>query len=84
MSERCARCSARAGRGGRSRRPRPTGSGRAFCDDFYDAVLETDGTDPALLERLTPAAYAACLVAVDAVFDQTPGPRAGSSLEEKA
>jgi hypothetical protein len=57
---------------------------RAFCDDFYDAVLETDGTDPALLERLTPAAYAACLVAVDAVFDQTPGPRAGSSLAEKA
>jgi hypothetical protein len=51
-----------------------------FCELFFADVSQLEGTPVALLERLKPTAYAVCTVAVDEVFDQTPGPVAGSRL----
>ena len=51
-----------------------------FCDDFFDAVWETDGVERARMERLVPADLVACTVAVDELYDQTPGPGAGARL----
>ncbi len=51
-----------------------------YCADFFADVVETDGFARALLQRLVPADYVACVVRVDAVFDQTPGPTAGTAL----
>jgi hypothetical protein len=51
-----------------------------FCDSFFSAVTEADGTKRALLERLIPADFVACIVLIDQIYDQTPGPRAGSAL----
>ncbi|MBV8951966.1 MAG: hypothetical protein JOZ99_13900 [Actinobacteria bacterium] len=51
-----------------------------FCDEFITDVSTNDGTPRALLERLVPGRYVACVVAVDGLFDQTPGPRAGVPL----
>jgi hypothetical protein len=48
---------------------------------FTAAVVETDGTDPRLIERLVPDVLVACEVDVEARFDQTPGPRAGRAVE---
>ena len=53
---------------------------RRYCDEFFADIAQTDGTERDLLERLVPADYAVCLVAVDEVFDQTPGPGAGAPL----
>jgi hypothetical protein len=53
---------------------------RRFCDAFFADVTEVDGTERALLERLVPSDFAVCLVEVDEVFDQTPGPEAGARL----
>jgi hypothetical protein len=51
-----------------------------YCDAFFTDIEETDGTPRAQCDRLMPAGYVACTIAVDAVFDQTPGPGAGASL----
>jgi hypothetical protein len=51
-----------------------------FCEDFFTDVADTDGVGRDLTERLVPAGYVACTVAVDHVFDQTPGPGAGAQL----
>ena len=51
-----------------------------YREDFFADIFETDGTDPSLLARLTPAGHVACTIAVDEVFDQTPGPGAGAAL----
>lgn len=53
---------------------------REFCDEFFGAVEETDGTPRVLLERLVPSAFVVQVVEVDEVYDQTPGPSAGSAL----
>lgn len=53
---------------------------RRFCDDFFSDIEMTDGTERSLLERLVPDGFAVCLVQVDEVFDQTPGPSAGEAL----
>ena len=53
---------------------------RAFCDAFFTAVVEIDGTDRALLERLRPPSLTVYTVEIDEVFDQTPGPTAGAAL----
>jgi hypothetical protein len=55
-----------------------------YCDDFFDAVVQTDGADRRLLERLVPSRYGAWVVVVDEVFDQTPGPEAGARVREAA
>ncbi len=51
-----------------------------YCADFFTDVVETDGFARRLLQRLVPAEFVACIVRVDAVYDQTPGPAAGSAL----
>jgi hypothetical protein len=51
-----------------------------YCASFFTDVVETDGFARGLLQRLVPAAYVACIVRIDAVFDQTPGPAAGTAL----
>jgi hypothetical protein len=51
-----------------------------YCALFFDDVCDTDGTPRWKLERLVPVALAACLVEVDEMFDQTPGPRAGTAF----
>ena len=53
---------------------------RSFCDQFFDAVRRTDGTERALMQRLVPADLIVVVVRVEQVFDQPPGPRAGRPL----
>ena len=53
---------------------------RAYWEAFLENVHRTDGTSRELLTRLTPAALVAVEVAVDSVFDQTPGPTAGAPV----
>jgi hypothetical protein len=64
----------------------PTPEDRAFvrqhCDDFIAAVVEADSSTADQVEWLVPADYVACLVAVDAQYNQTPGPSAGTSLPD--
>jgi hypothetical protein len=53
--------------------------------DWYQAkvaraIHETDGTPLELVERMYPADVVAVEVAVDEVYDQTPGPNAGRKL----
>ena len=52
-----------------------------YVAGFFQAVHETDGTDVDLLSRLVPRELVALAMTVDAVFDQTPGPQAGTRLE---
>jgi hypothetical protein len=49
-------------------------------DSFFTDVTGTEGTPVALLERLRPVNFAVCTVTVTEVFNQTPGPGAGSPL----
>jgi len=51
-----------------------------FCDAFFANVIATDGTDRRLLERLVPLEFVVCEVTVDDVYDQTPGPGAGTAV----
>jgi hypothetical protein len=51
-----------------------------YIDRFFSAIVETDGTDRAVLERITPTRFALCRFRCDSVFDQTPGPDAGISV----
>jgi Pyridoxamine 5'-phosphate oxidase len=60
--------------------------GRAarHLDSFFTNVNSVEGTPIALLERLRPAAFAVCTITVTEVFDQTPGPSAGSRVGTSA
>lgn len=51
-----------------------------FSDEFLTAVVETDGVDRKLLERLVPRDYVACTLTVEELYDQTPGPGAGAPI----
>jgi hypothetical protein len=53
----------------------------AHLDRFFSDVNRIEGTPVALLERLRPSAFAVCTITVGEVFDQTPGPDAGSPLQ---
>ena len=44
------------------------------------AVHETDGSPRELIESMVPARFVAVTFDVEEVYDQTPGPQAGSSL----
>ncbi len=50
------------------------------CEKFFADVSKIEGTPIVLLERLRPVDLAACTVAVCEVYNQTPGPGAGSLL----
>ncbi len=47
---------------------------------FYSDVEASDHVPRDLLDRMTPAEVLALTVQVDELYDQTPGPRAGSCL----
>lgn len=51
-----------------------------YAEAFYTDVVEGDGTDRSLVERLTPVGYVPCTIEVLEAFDQTPGPSAGQPL----
>ena len=53
-----------------------------YKDAFFTAVIETDGAFHEQIARLEPYDYVACTIAVDDVFNQTPGPGAGARLDE--
>ena len=48
-----------------------------YTDEFFAAIIETDDTERSLLERLLPLAFVPCIVVIDDLYDQTPGPGAG-------
>ncbi len=50
------------------------------CESFFADVSSIEGTPVAFLERLRPTAFAACTLTVTEVYEQTPGPAAGSPL----
>jgi hypothetical protein len=51
---------------------------RRYCDQFFGDIKATDGYEPELMTRIVPARLAAYRAEFDEVFDQTPGPGAGS------
>jgi hypothetical protein len=51
---------------------------------FVGDVVETDRTPRELIERMVPADFVACVMEVDELYDQTPGPGAGARLERAA
>jgi hypothetical protein len=54
------------------------------CEKFFADIHTSEHTDLALLERLRPDRFVVCTVAVDTLFDQTPGPGAGRDLGTKS
>jgi hypothetical protein len=51
-----------------------------YRDAFFGDIHRVDGTPRALLDRLVPREYVACVAVVDEFYDQTPGPRAGARV----
>jgi len=51
---------------------------------FIQDVHETDHTPRVLLEAMVPSRFVACVVDVEELYDQTPGPRAGTALPTEA
>lgn len=51
---------------------------RQYLDAFLTDIHETDGTPIELAGRMAPAAHVAFLADITELFDQTPGPAAGS------
>jgi hypothetical protein len=52
-----------------------------YCQQFFADIIDTDGVSrPEILQRIVPARFAACTIAVEELYDQTPGPAAGSPL----
>lgn len=54
---------------------------RSRTDLFLLDVAETDRVPRSILDALVPARFLVCVIEVDEVFDQTPGPAAGRELE---
>lgn len=53
-----------------------------FSDAFFRDITETEGVPRRILERMLPEGYVACIVVVEELFNQTPGPAAGARLGE--
>jgi Pyridoxamine 5'-phosphate oxidase len=53
-----------------------------FMEAFFTDITNTDGTPRPLLEHLVPSGFVASTVRVDDLFDQTPGPTAGTPLDD--
>ena len=67
--------------GGRARRPISIPNGRLGTATRSSPTIETTERTPReLLERLAPSALVACTVRVTELFDQTPGPAAGTPM----
>jgi hypothetical protein len=56
----------------------------AHIDTLIANIHGLEQTPTGLIERIRPVAFAVCTVAVTEVFDQTPGPVAGSPLRARA
>lgn len=54
---------------------------RCYVDEFVNDIVRVDRTPRELIVRMVPAEYFACIVDVDELYDQTPGPGAGAPLE---
>ena len=52
----------------------------AHNDELFADIGETDFIPRALSERMIPPGYVVCVVRVEEVFDQTPGPGAGAPV----
>lgn len=53
---------------------------RAYCEAFFGDVKAVDGIARAMMDRLVPADLLALTVDVTELYDQTPGPTAGSAI----
>ncbi len=51
-----------------------------YCDDFFRDIVEIDRTPMEIVERLRPARYVVCIIDVEDVYNQTPGPGAGTAV----
>jgi hypothetical protein len=52
-----------------------------YCDGFFGDLHDSDGTPMAIIDRLRPVGpLGAAHVVVDELFDQTPGPAAGTAV----
>ena len=47
---------------------------------YFDEINRTDGSPVELIRRLVPRDFVAFVMTVDELYDQTPGPQAGSAL----
>jgi hypothetical protein len=52
----------------------------AYIAAFSQAILETDGTEWELMRRAIPRDFVALVMTIEDVFEQTPGPQAGTNL----
>jgi len=53
---------------------------REYTEAFFADIASADRYDRSTLDRFEPSGYIACLVVVDELYDQTPGPEAGASM----
>jgi hypothetical protein len=51
-----------------------------YTTDFTNDIHEIDGDELEMLHRWTACRIVACVVDVDSLFDQTPGPSAGTPM----
>jgi hypothetical protein len=52
----------------------------AYIAAFSQAIHETDGTEWELMRRAIPRDFVALVMTIEHVFEQTPGPQAGTNL----
>ncbi len=57
--------------------------GDRYVRQFHADVEVTDRVPWETFERFFPASYVACVVSVEEMFDQTPGPGAGARTESR-
>lgn len=57
---------------------------RAYVDAYLGAISRGDPTERALMARMAPGVLVTATLAVDAVYDQTPGPDAGATIAAPA
>jgi hypothetical protein len=51
-----------------------------YVDTFFGDIIRTDGSDLTSLHQMRPNDIVASIVRFREIFDQTPGPAAGSAL----
>ena len=51
-----------------------------YADAFFGDIERADGDAREVLERILPLGYVVCTVAIDELYDQTPGPGAGARI----